>query len=100
MSIQEKDKFVSDKQVIAEEFWNAHHEYDSAIEEYRKISGYLARIELFAHGINTGIYDVKVKERVATAYFVMLYKKLMPILAVKNKSTSSGVNYKNEFHAE
>lgn len=100
LSLQEKDKYVSDKQETAEEFWNAHHEYDSAIEEYRKVSGYLARIEHFALGVNTGIYDVKVTERAATAYFAMLYKKLMSILAVKNKSTSSGANYKNEFHTE
>ena len=72
----------------------------TTIEEYRKISGYLARIEHFALGVNTGIYDVKVTERAATAYFAMLYKKLMSILAVKNKSTSSGANYKNEFHTE
>lgn len=99
-SIQAKNRFINDKQGTSDEFWNTHHEYDSVIEEYRKLSGYLARIEHFALGVNTGIYDVKVTERAATTYFVMLYKKLMPILAVKNNVTPTDTNMKNEYHTE
>lgn len=83
-----------------EDFWNTHHEYDMALEEYRKISGYLARMEHFALGVNTGIYDAKVTERAATTYFVILYKKLMPILAVKNGGKADDEKLKNEFHTE
>ena len=75
---------MKSKQGTAEQYWQLHHEHDSVIAEYRKISGYLARIEHFALGVNTGIYDVKVTERAATVYFVRLYKKMLPILAVKN----------------
>ena len=84
----------------AEEFWEIHHEYDSVIDEYRKISGYLARIEYFALGVNTGIYDEKVTERAATTYFVMLYNKLLPIFSVKNGGSARTTQSKNSFHTE
>lgn len=74
--------------------------YDSIVDEYRKLSGYLARIEHFALGVNTGIYDAEVTERAATTYFVMLYKKMMPILSVKNNGTLAESKVKNEYHIE
>lgn len=99
-SIQEKDDFIKEKHGTVDEFWNTHHEYDSVIEEYRKLSGYLARIEHFALGVNTGIYDAKTTERAATTYFVMLYRKFMPILAVKNNGTPNDKALKNIYHTE
>ena len=99
-SIAKKNQYISANKGSVEDFWNTHHEYDTAIEEYRKISGYLARMEHFALGVNTGIYDAKVTERAATTYFVMLYKKLMPILAVKNGGKADDRELKNEFHTE
>ena len=94
-SIEAKNKFVENN-----DFWESHHEYDSVVDEYRKISGYLARIEHFALGVNTGIYDAKVTERAATTYFVMLFKKLQPILAVKNGGSVRDTELKNSFHTE
>lgn len=99
-AIAEKNRYVNDKKGSAKDFWDTHHEYDSVVDEYRKISGYLARIEHFALGVNTGIYDAKVTERAATTYFVMLYKKIMPILAVKNGGKPNDGELKNEFHTE
>ena len=84
IAIEAKNKYVENKEGSAEDFRESHHEYDSAVDEYRKISGYLARIEHFALGVNTGIYDARVTERATTTYFVMLFSKLMPILEVKN----------------
>lgn len=100
VSITEKNKYVREMQGTAEDFWNTHHEYDVAVNEYRKISGYLARMEHFALGVNTGIYDAKVTERAATTYFVMLYKKMLPILSVKNGGKPDDIEVKNEFHTE
>lgn len=99
-SIKEKNAFINNKEGTAEEFWNTYHEYDSIVDEYRKLSGYLARIEHFALGVNTGIYDAEVTERAATTYFVMLYKKMMPILLVKNNGTLTESKAKNEYHTE
>lgn len=84
IAIEAKNKYVENKEGSAEDFRESHHEYDSAVDEYRKISGYLARIEHFALGVNIGIYDARVTERSTTTYFVMLFSKLMPILEVKN----------------
>jgi hypothetical protein len=47
-SIEAKNKFVENSEGTAEDFWESHHEYDSVVDEYRKISGYLARREHFA----------------------------------------------------
>lgn len=64
--------------------------------EYRKLSGYLARIEHFALGVNTGIYDAEVAERAATSYLVMLYRsKLKPLIDVKHSGKES-----TEYYAE
>lgn len=41
-------------------------------EEYKLLSGYLARLEHFAVGINTGIYDVQVVKRLAGLVFMRL----------------------------
>ena len=98
-SLQEKNKFLSAKKGTATEFWSSHHEYDNAIEEYRILSGYLARIEHFALGVNTGIYDVKVTERAATAYLTMLYKKLEPLILAKNKGKNNSSS-ENKYHTE
>ena len=48
IAIEAKNKYVENKEGSAEDFRESHHEYDSAVDEYRKISGYLARIEHFA----------------------------------------------------
>lgn len=70
----------------------------TVLVEYRVLSGYLARIEHFSLGVNTGIYDVKVTERAATSYLTMLYKKLEPLILTKNNSNNS--SYENKYHKE
>lgn len=100
VSIEAKNTYIENNEGTAEEFWESHHEYDSIVDEYRKISGYLARIEHFALGVNTGIYDAKVTERAATTYFVMLFNKMMPILSVKNGGAARDTDLKNIFHTE
>lgn len=99
-SLAARDDFVKSKQGIDTDFWEQNHEFDQVIDEYKKISGYLARIEHFSLGVNTGIYDVKVTERAATTYFVVLYKKLMPVLAVKNGGNAKDKDIKNDYHNE
>lgn len=70
-------------------------ERNECIREYRILSGYLARIEHFALGVNTGIYDAKTAERAATTYLVMLYRqKLKPLMDVKQNNSNT------EYYAE
>ena len=68
------------------------------IEEYRKLGGYLARIEHFALGVNTGIYDTETAERAATMYLKVLYRsKLSPLIELKNSQGRSDLEYYAEF---
>lgn len=70
-------------------------EQERIYEEYRILSGYLARIEHFALGVNTGIYDANIADRAGTAYLIMLYRiKLRPLIEVKRKD---GKDYHDEF---
>ncbi len=62
------------------------------IEKYNKLSGYLARIEHFALGVNTGIYDAKTAERAGTYYIINLHKKLEPLIEGKG-----GAEFYGEF---
>lgn len=69
---------------------------NQCFNEYRVLSGYLARIEHFALGVNTGIYDAKIAERAGTSYLVMLYRgKLKPLIETKHSGDSN-----TEYYAE
>lgn len=69
---------------------------NQCFNEYRILSGYLARIEHFALGVNTGIYDAKIAERAGTSYLVMLYRgKLKPLIETKHSGDSN-----TEYYAE
>lgn len=61
-------------------------------EEYKTISGYLARIELFCVGITDGIYDLETFYKIAHGYFDgergMLKVRILPILETKLRSAS------------
>lgn len=64
------------------------------IDEYRLLSGYLARIEHFALGVNTRIYDARISERAATLYLSMLYRgKLKPLIETKHSGKAKGEYY-------
>lgn len=81
------------KKVLTEE---EKEQQEKCLSEYRKLSGYLARIEHFALGVNTDIYDTEIAERAATSYFVMLYRgKLKPLIEVKHSGKSD-----TEYYAE
>lgn len=88
-------KQIENKKAFAEEE-KVHMEY--CISEYRLLSGYLARIEHFALGVNTGIYDAKIAERAGTTYLRVLYRsKLKPLIDIKNNDGEDGVEYYAEF---
>ena len=69
---------------------------EKCFDEYQRLSGYLARIEHFALGVNSGIYDAAIAERAATAYLVMLFRgKLKPLLEAKHSGAGN-----TEYYAE
>ena len=67
-------------------------------EEYKIISGYLARIEHFCVGLNYGIYDKKTFYALAHGYFDKdpLRKRIEPVIEKKNQSK----NTKEQFYKE
>lgn len=90
---KKKNQTKSGREDASEEEKKQRERY---LDEYITLSGYLARIEHFALGVNTGIYDVKVAERAGTAYLVMLYRgKLKPLLEVKHSGKGN-----TEYYAE
>jgi hypothetical protein len=93
-AIEEKqNKKETEQKGLSEEESQQREKY---FEEYRKLSGYLARIEHFALGVNSEIYDANIAERAATSYLVMLYRgKLKPLIEVKHSGKGN-----TEYYAE
>ena len=93
-AIEEKNNKKKDEQELLTEEENQKRE--KYFDEYRKLSGYLARLEHFALGVNAGIYDARIAERAATTYLVMLYRgKLKPLIEVKHSGKGN-----TEYYAE
>lgn len=62
-------------------------------EKYREITVLLARIEHFAVGANTRIYNVRIIKRCAGKYFINLYKKLDPMIEQKKNKRPKAKHY-------
>ena len=99
-SNKREKNIYKEKKGTADDFFASHPEYKGIFEAYREISGYLARIEHFALGVNTDIYDAEVTERATTKYFGILYDKIRPILAVKNKGKVDDKLFDNKYYKE
>ena len=62
-------------------------------EEYKLLSGYLARLEHFAVGINTEIYDVQVVKRLAGRDLCGLQDKIDPLIQKKRQLNRTAKHY-------
>ena len=62
-------------------------------EEYIEITSFLSRIEHFAVGANTNIYNVKIIKRLAGKYFISLYQKLYPLIQYKQDARPKAKHY-------
>ena len=83
---------------VSEIWWGERKSNEADLARFLKLSGYAARIEHFALGVNTGIYDVRIAERAGTTYWSLLYdKKLRPLIEVKNRK-AGGREYYIEFY--
>lgn len=63
---------------------------DTKSQEYKTLSGYLARIEHFCVGLNCKIYDKKTFYALAHGYFdgYLLRKRIEPIIKEKNQKNN------------
>jgi hypothetical protein len=62
-------------------------------ENWVKITECLCRIEHFAVGINTGIYDLETINRMAGNFLIEKYDSLKPIIVYKKDVAHKGQNY-------
>ena len=58
----------------------AEHSRDAKFTEY---SQYLARVEQFCIGVFSGIYDMKITEKIAGKYLSSIYEKSLPVIEKK-----------------
>ncbi|MBR2886172.1 MAG: DUF4760 domain-containing protein [Clostridia bacterium] len=70
-------------------------EFDSV--EWKEITGYLAKIERFSVGINTGIYSIEVLNRLGGSYFLFRFNELKPIIEIKEKNNEVDGKHYDEF---
>ena len=68
--------------------------------KYYNLLSYLARLEHFSLGVNTGIYDVKTSERAGTGYLVSLHKKLLPVIELQERRADKNNDKRIEYYAE
>ena len=73
---------------------------DETNTKYFELLGYLARLEHFSLGVNTGIYDAKTAARAGTAYLYALHKKLLPVIDLQEKRGNRNSKRKVEFYQE
>ena len=66
-------------------------------EEWEKITIYLAKIERFSVGINTGIYSLDILNHLGGAYYIRLFEKLQPIIQRKREENVSPGEHYDEF---
>lgn len=70
---------------------------DSKSEEYKTVSGYIARIEHFCVGVTQKIYDRKTVYELAHGYFDGAVRdRIEPIIERKNQS---GIDYYGNIHS-
>lgn len=66
-------------------------------DEWGTVTTALAKIEQFSVGINTNIYSIEILNRVAGAYFILLFENFKPIIEKKRSQNISKGKHYDEF---
>lgn len=71
---------------------------DNKSADYKKVSGYLVRIEHFCVGLNQGIYDKNTFYALSHGYFDghQIRKRIEPVIENKNSSKNSKEQFYND----
>ena len=72
-----------------------HIEYMS--DEWETITVYLAKLERFSVGLNTGVYSVDVVNRIGGSYYIRQFEKLKDVIEVKKKKNVAKGKHYDEF---
>lgn len=63
-------------------------------EEWERVTVYLAKIERFSVGINTGVYSIDILNRIGGSYYIRQFDKLKSVIEIKrNENISKGKHY-------
>ncbi len=63
-------------------------------DEWNEMTVYLAKLERFSVGINTGIYSLRIFNHLGGSYFIRQFEKLKPIIDRKrNENVTNGGHY-------
>ena len=66
-------------------------------KEWEKMTVYLAKLEQFSVGINTGIYSLDVLNHLGGAYYIRQFEKLKPIIDRKREENIVVGGHYDEF---
>ena len=72
-------------------------QFDYNGDDWKTMTTYLAKLEHFSVGINTGIYSVDVLNRLGGAYYIRQFEKLKPIIERKRKENIVAGKHYDEF---
>ena len=62
-------------------------------KEWEQLTVYLARIEHFAVGVNSRVYDIGILRRMGKTYLKTQWNKLLPIIEQKRRENNTTVIY-------
>lgn len=94
----QNDVFQGLKDLLSECEGNTEHIVRSS-EAWKKATDFLSRIEHFSVGVNTGVYSLKILNRLAGGYFIRTFETLEPVILKKRAYNSSGGRHYDEFES-
>lgn len=72
-------------------------ELEPGNKDWESITNHLAKIERFSVGINSGIYSLRILNRLGGGYFIRIYDRMSIIIDKKRKDDVSKGKHYNEF---
>ena len=68
-------------------------------EDWKKVTGYLSKIEHFSVGINAKVYSLEILNRMAGGYFLHMFEILQPVIQKKRAYNNSNGKHYDEFES-
>ena len=63
------------------------------LRDWENLSEYMARIEQFAVGVNTGVFNIKIVDRMAGSHIIKQYNRLYPVICYKREKGKTNKRY-------
>ena len=68
-------------------------------ENWKKVTGYLSKIEHFSVGVNARVYSLEILNRMAGGYFIHMFETLQPVIQKKRAYNNSNGKHYDEFES-